>query len=104
NLWRLIGNPAQRPRAPGLEPSKLTDSAIGGHGAASDIGADAVARQCRQIHRGGGAEGGARFSRAGSEFRASTSAAGGGTRVAWHSRSGFDERPRPRPDRARAGA
>src|SRR5262249_13863959 len=75
-----------------------------GHGAASDIRARAVARQRRQIQRGGGAEGGARFSRAGSELRAGTSAAGGGTRVAWHSRSGFDERPWSGPDRARAGA
>src|SRR5262249_61314303 len=91
NLRRIFGNSAQRPRPPRLEPSKLTDGAIGGHGAASDIGADAGARQRRQIHRGGGAEGGARISRAGSELRAGTPAAGGRTRVARHPRSEFDE-------------
>src|SRR5262249_24274057 len=78
NLRRLIGNPAQRPRPPRLEPSKLTDDAIGGQGAASDIGADVVARQRRQIHRGGGAEGGAWISRAGSELAAGPPAAGWG--------------------------
>src|SRR6516165_6394628 len=104
NLRRLIRDSAQRPRPPRLEPSKLTGGAIVGHGSASDIGANAVARQRRQIRRGGGAESVAPISRAGSELRAGTAAAGGGTRVARHPRSEFDEWPRSGPHRARAGA
>src|ERR1700716_2222462 len=104
NLWRLIGNPAQRPRPPRAEPPKLTDSPIDGHGSASDTGADSVARQRRQIRRGGRTEGGARISRTGSELCARTSVPGGGPRVAWHPRSVFCERPGSRPHRARPGA
>ena len=90
DLRRLIGNPAQRRGPPRSQPARTELESIRHvHGTASDIGADFVARQRRQIRRGGGAEGRARISRAGAELRAGAAARGGRTRLARHSGSGF---------------
>ena len=101
NLWRLIGDPAQHRGPPRPQPAELICrmivGTVDGHGPSSDIRADVVARQRREIRRRGRAESRARISRTRSEFRAREAATSRRAWLAWHPCSEFRERSRSWP-------
>ena len=103
HLRRLIGNPAQRPRPPRAEPAELTrmPDAMDLHLTSEQT---LLRDSAAKFIDGGGAEGSARISRAGSELRAGAAAAGGRARLARHPGAEFRRWPWSRPHRARAGA